>query len=69
MTKQKPRRQKTKDDTVLSKRRLWVFRIASLIAAPILTLLLLEIVLRLVGYGFPAAAIIPCRIDGQAVLR
>ncbi len=66
MNARRARRQKTKDGTVLPKRRLWAFRITALIAAPILTLLLLEIVLRLVSYGFPTAAIIPCRINGQA---
>jgi tetratricopeptide (TPR) repeat protein len=47
-------------------RRLWAFRIIVLLAAPILTLLLLELVLRLAGYGFSTAALIPCRIDGKA---
>jgi tetratricopeptide (TPR) repeat protein len=50
----------------LTSRRLWVFRIIVLIAAPILTLLLLEIALCLAGYGFRTAAVIPCRIDGKA---
>ncbi len=47
-------------------RRQWAFRVIVLIAAPILTLLLLEIGLRLIGYGFPTAAIIPCQVDGRA---
>jgi tetratricopeptide (TPR) repeat protein len=47
-------------------RRLWAFRVIVLIAAPILTLLLLEVALRIVGYGFPTAAILPCRVDGVA---
>ena len=47
-------------------RRLWAFRIIALFAAPMVTLLLLEIGLRVIGYGFPTAALIPCRIDGKA---
>jgi tetratricopeptide (TPR) repeat protein len=47
-------------------RRLWTFRVVTLIASPVLTLLLLEIVLRLAGYGYPTAAMIPCRIDGKS---
>jgi tetratricopeptide (TPR) repeat protein len=57
--------QKSKAKNLTSK-RLWTFRIIALIAAPVLTLLLLEVVLRLVGYGYPIAAMIPCRIDGEA---
>jgi tetratricopeptide (TPR) repeat protein len=50
----------------LTSRRLWAFRIIALIAAPILTLLLLEIGLRIIGYGYPTTAVLPRQIDGKA---
>ncbi|MBM4024415.1 MAG: tetratricopeptide repeat protein [Planctomycetes bacterium] len=45
-------------------RRLWLCRLAALLLAPALFLLLLEAGLRLGGYGFPAAATIPCQVNG-----
>ncbi len=44
--------------------RLWLFRIIALTIIPVL-LLLVELSLRIVGYGFPAAAIIKCEVDGK----
>jgi tetratricopeptide (TPR) repeat protein len=35
-------------------RRLWLFRVIALTVIPVLLFVLLEVVLRLVGYGFPA---------------
>src|ERR1700729_3310924 len=39
----------------LSRRRLWLFRLLSLTVVPALTLTLLELGLRLCGYGFPTS--------------
>jgi tetratricopeptide (TPR) repeat protein len=49
-----------------SGRHLWLFRLAALILAPLLFLVLLEIGLRMGGYGYPSAATIPCAVDGVA---
>ncbi len=45
--------------------RLWLFRIIALTVIPTLLFLLLEITLRVVGYGFPAAATVKCELDGK----
>jgi len=45
-------------------RRLWLFRIIALTVIPILLLLLVELSLRIVGFGFPAAAVIKCELNG-----
>jgi tetratricopeptide (TPR) repeat protein len=45
--------------------RLWLFRIVALIVIPILLFLLLELGLRIVGYGFPSAASVKCEVDGE----
>ncbi len=42
---------------------IWLFRIVAVTIVPILSLLLLELTLRVVGYGYPARAIVKCRID------
>ncbi len=57
--------QKKTRGMVPTRRRLWAFRLVALVAAPLVTLLLLEFGLRVVGYGFPTSAMIPCRIDGK----
>jgi tetratricopeptide (TPR) repeat protein len=51
-----------------SGRRLWLFRVAALFLAPILSLGLLELGLRLVGYGYNPHVTVKCRIDGQPSL-
>ncbi len=45
--------------------RLWLFRVAALTAVPVLLFLLLELGLRVAGYGFPADAIIKCKVGGE----
>lgn len=45
---------------------IWLFRIVAVTIVPILSLLLLELTLRVVGYGYPASAIVKCRIDGRS---
>jgi tetratricopeptide (TPR) repeat protein len=51
----------------ISRRRLWLFRIAVAVVAPILFLTLLEVVLRLVGFGFPASTFVKYKVDGKTV--
>jgi tetratricopeptide (TPR) repeat protein len=46
-------------------RRLWLFRIISLTVIPILLFVLLELVLHISGYGFPADAMIKYKQDGE----
>jgi tetratricopeptide (TPR) repeat protein len=45
--------------------RLWLFRIIALTVIPVLLLLFVELSLRIIGYGFPAAAVVECEIDGR----
>ncbi len=50
---------------VITGRRLWLFRIIALTVFPLLLLLLVELSLRIVGYGFSPHAIIKCQVDGR----
>jgi tetratricopeptide (TPR) repeat protein len=45
--------------------RLWAFRIATVIAAPALLLLLAEATLRLIGYGHRSDFTVPCTVQGH----
>ena len=56
--KQKPRR-------VITGRHLWLFRIIALTVFPVLLLLVVELSLRIIGYGFSPHAIIKCQVDGR----
>jgi tetratricopeptide (TPR) repeat protein len=49
--------------------RLWLFRILALTVVPAAVLVLLEIVLHLSGYGYPATAMVKDKIQGQTVYR
>jgi len=51
----------------ISARRLWLFRISAAIIMPVAALVLLEIALRVIGYGYPASAFVKCRVDNRAV--
>jgi tetratricopeptide (TPR) repeat protein len=46
-------------------RRLWLFRIIAITVIPALLLLLVEVGLRIAGYGYPATAIIKCQVKGE----
>jgi len=46
--------------------RLWLFRVIALTVIPALLFLLLEIGLRIAGYGFSPSAIIECKVNGKA---
>jgi len=46
----------------ISRGRLWLFRIIALTIMPALLLFLLEIILRVAGFGFPTTATIKCKV-------
>jgi len=50
-----------------SRKRLWVFAASSALLSPLLLFLLVEMVLRLVGFGHPASFLLPARIKDQEV--
>ena len=47
--------------------RLWIFRLVALFAAPALFLGLVELGLRLAGFGYPTAFLLPATQNGQKV--
>jgi tetratricopeptide (TPR) repeat protein len=51
--------------TQKSRLRLWVFRLLAAVLVPLLLLGLLELGLRIFGYGFNPAPIIPCSLNGR----
>jgi len=73
------RRQKAEDGAVIrspssvlrplsSGPRVWLFRLAALVLAPVVFLGLLELGLRAVGYGYNPHVAVKCQIDGQPYL-
>ena len=56
---------KTEQHPVISAGRLWLFRSIAAVVIPVLTLVLLNIALYVIGYGYPASAVIKCRVDNQ----
>jgi len=53
----------------ISTRRLWLFRIIAMLVIPILVFVLLEVTLRVAGYGHPTAAFVKCQVNGRSVYR
>jgi tetratricopeptide (TPR) repeat protein len=51
----------------LSRGKLWRFRLMAVLGIPIVLLGLLELSLRLAGFGYPTAFLLPSRNDGHAV--
>jgi tetratricopeptide (TPR) repeat protein len=49
-------------------RRIWLFRLAAAVVAPLLFLGLLELGLRAVGYGYNPRVTVKCQIDGKPYL-
>ena len=45
--------------------RLWLFRLIAVVVSPVLALLLIELGLRMAGYGYPSHAIVKFRADGK----
>ena len=60
-------RPKKREPTVrsITGRRLWLFRCAAVTIGPVVLLLLLELSLRVVGYGYSPAAIVKCQVNGN----
>jgi len=54
--------------TSLSARRKWFFRFVALIGAPALLFALLELTLRLVGYGYPSSFFVRNPVAGQTTM-
>ncbi len=48
--------------------KLWCFRLAALVLAPVLCLGLLELGLRLGGYGYPTGFLLPAQLEGKELL-
>ena len=48
-----------------SRRRVWCFRLIALVGVPLVIVGLLELVLRLAGFGYPAAFLLPSENRGQ----
>ncbi len=49
--------------------RLWLFRVIAVTVIPALLFLLLEITLRIVGYGFATTATVKCEVNDKASYR
>ena len=56
---------KQKPSSVITGRHLWLFRIIALTVFPVLLLLVVELSLRIAGYGFFPHAITKCQVDGR----
>jgi tetratricopeptide (TPR) repeat protein len=62
---QSKRRDETKSQQQkINPRRLWLFRLVSVVLVPVLFFGLLEAALRIAGYGFPPTAIIKSKVNG-----
>jgi tetratricopeptide (TPR) repeat protein len=48
-------------------RRLWLFRIIAVVIAPALVLALLELILRVAGFGYPTGAFVRSEVNGRPV--
>ena len=51
----------------ISPKRLWLFRIIAAVVIPVLVLMLLEVTLRVTGYGYPAATFVRAKANGRTV--
>jgi len=65
-TKVERRQGKYGRQPALSHRRLRFFRWIGILAGPVLLLCLLEVSLRVAGYGYPSDATVGCAVDGVA---
>ncbi len=63
--KEKKEGKKKKPPRPITGRRLWLFRIIAITVIPVLLLLLVELSLRIAGFGFPAAAVVKCELNGR----
>lgn len=66
MSRRKPKRKPAKNTVPpLSKRKLWQFRLAALIGVPLLFLILLEMGLRVAGFGYPISFLLKSSNHGE----
>ena len=66
MSRRKPKRKSTKNPVPpLSGRKLWRFRLMALIGVPLLFFGLLELGLRLAGFGYPTAFLLKSSNHGE----
>jgi len=49
----------------ITHRRLWLYRLMTITAIPILVFLLLEVGLRIVGYGYPSGVMMKNKVNGK----
>jgi tetratricopeptide (TPR) repeat protein len=66
---EKSQKKQTIDERRVSGWRLWLFRVISIVFIPALLFLLLEITLRVFGYGFPTKTTIKCKVNGTPSYR
>src|SRR5437667_4017196 len=64
--KEQPRRQSPGErlrskPPAVTRRKLWLFRIIAAVVVPIVCLLLVELALRLVGFGYPTSFLLSSR--------
>jgi len=52
----------------LNRRKLWCFRLLVATGVPLVFLGMVELILRLVGFGYPTRFLLPSQRDGQKVL-
>lgn len=66
MSRRKPNRNPTKSTpSLVSRRKLWCFRLGALLGVPLLFLCLLELGLLLAGFGYPTAFLLKSSHRGQ----
>ncbi len=56
---------KKKPQMPIIHRRLWLYRLTTITAIPILMFLLLEVGLRIVGYGYPSGVMMKTKVNGK----
>jgi tetratricopeptide (TPR) repeat protein len=57
------------ESTGLAGWKRWIFRLVAMVAAPLVLVTLLEAALRIAGYGYPTAFLLPASRDGRKVLE
>jgi tetratricopeptide (TPR) repeat protein len=50
-------------------RRIWIFRLLAITVVPVVLFFLLELILRIVDYGFPTTATIRCQVNERNAYR
>jgi tetratricopeptide (TPR) repeat protein len=68
-SKEKKENRKSKLPGPVTGWRLWLFRVIAVTVIPALLFLLLEITLRIVGFGFPTTTTIKCKVNDKASYR